>query len=596
MRFFFMLESFVPLGTEFFESSGLVVELGLIVVFATLLALIGRFLKQPLILSYIVAGLVIGPIGLNLIGLTGTGNIALISELGVAFLLFTVGVESDFNKLKNMGKIVFLGSFVQVILVLAISFFLFNLLGLNFLVSVYLGLILAFSSTMVVIKNLSDSGKLNTLHGRLMIGFLLVQDFLVVLALPLISADSFSFPVVFPIIVKGIVLLLLSFLLGKFIFSRIVSYSAKSQELLFLSGLSTCFVFIFLYAMLDFSPAVGAFLAGLSLSSLSSNLELIGKIRGIRDFFVTVFFVSLGVQLTLFFSGSIEFILLLFVLMLFVVLIFKPVVFALISIASGYGTRNGLLVGFSLAQISEFSFILAAQGFNSGVLSQDLFSVTIIVTAFSMALTPYLMNSSEGIYSRLSGLFHPFSGKFRFVNKLNDLERLPSETELNKHIVVVGAGVMGSSIAQAIGRHNDVVVVDHDPDVIFQQIKLGLNSVCGNIENNEVWSKVSLSKASLLVIAIPDVFYALYLIDKAKRINPSISVFARAKTKKDALDLYEKEVDFVVLPDVIGSNIFIKNIASFLETGKVIDISNFRGEFVNYLKEETKKERDYFKL
>ncbi|MBU2099772.1 cation:proton antiporter [Candidatus Micrarchaeota archaeon] len=590
-----MLEQFAA-NLNFVLELGLVAELGLIVVFATLMALIGRFLKQPLILTYIVAGVIIGPIGLSLIG--QTQHIALISELGVAFLLFTVGVESDLNKLKNIGKVVFLGSLVQVLLISLISFFLFNFLGLDFIVSVYLGLILAFSSTMVVIKNLSDTQKLNTLHGRLMIGFLLMQDFLVVLALPLISVNSFSVESVLPIIVKGILLVLLAFFLGKFVFSKIVSYSSKSQELLFLSGLSTCFVFIFLSSMLEFSPAVGAFLAGLSLSSLSSNLELIGKIRGIRDFFVTVFFVSLGMQLTLFFSSSIEFILLIAVLMLFIVLILKPVVFALISIVSGYGTRNGLLVGFSLAQISEFSFILASQGFNSGqgVLPADIFSITIIITALTMALTPYFMNSSESIYSRLSGFFSLFSSRIAFVNRLNDLERLPEESELNKHIVVVGAGVMGSSIAQAIGRHNDVIVVDHDPDVIFQQINLGINSVCGNIENNEVWSKVNLAKASLLVIAIPDVLPSLYLIDKARRINPEIAVFARAKTKKDALDFYERKVDFVILPDILGGNAFIKNITAFIETGKVIDISNFRDEFISYLKEETKEERKRFKL
>ncbi len=593
-----MIEQFSSIGINFVNSLGLVAELGLIVVFATITGLIGRVLKQPLILSYIVAGLIIGPIGLNLIGLTGMEDITLISELGIAFLLFTVGVESDLNKLKNMGRIVFLGSLTQVILTSVISFFLFEFIGLDFIVSVYLGLILAFSSTTVVIKSLSDSHKLNTLHGRLMIGFLLVQDFLIVLALPVLSANAFSFPVIFPIIIKGFLLLLLSFLLGKYIFSKIVSYSSNSQELLFLSGLSTCFVFIFLSVMLDFSPAVGAFLAGLSLSSLSSNLELVGKIRGIRDFFVTVFFVSLGVQLTLVFSNSLDFILLISVLMLFVVLILKPLIFALVSVIGGYGTRNGLLVGFSLAQISEFSFILAAQGFDGGkgVLPQDIFSITIIVTALTMALTPYFMNSSEGFYSRLSALFHPFSKKFQSVDKLNDLERLPEETELNNHIIIVGAGVMGSSIAQAIGRHNDVIVIDHDPDVIFNQINLGLNSVCGNIENDEVWNKVNLSKAVLLVIAIPEVMHSLYLVDKAKRINPKISIFTRAKTKRDALEFYEKKVDFVILPDIIGSNVFIKNITSFLETGKVLDISNFRDEFINYLREETKEERKRFKL
>lgn len=584
--------SFLSLGS--FSELGILAELGIIVVFATSLAIILRFMKQPLMIAYIVAGLIIGPIGLGLI--TQSEHIALISELGIAFLLFTVGIESDLNKLKKIGLFVLAGGAFQVAVTALVAFIGAQLLGLDFITSIYLGVILAFSSTVIVVKLLSDANDINTLHGRLMIGFLLVQDVLVILAIPLITSGTLAPMGIGVIIAKGILLVALAFILGRYVFSKLISISLKQQELMYLSAVSICFVFIFISALLDFSPAVGAFLAGLSLSSISYNFELAGKIKGLRDFFVTVFFVSLGMQITPFLTSfSFTYAVLLAVFMLAVVLILKPIIFAFLNLFGGYGMRNGLVTGIGLAQVSEFSFILAGYGVISGALTRDLFSVIIIVIALTMALTPYLMNHSERIYVFLSRFSGPFSGKRHFTKKLKELERLPEE-ELSNHIVILGAGVMGSGIASALHSFTKLIVIDHDPEVVFKQINKGIPAVYGNIENDELWKKVNLSKASLLVLAVPEIAASLFLAEKARQMNPEIVVFARAKNKKDALALYENKVDFVVITDIIGGNVFVKNVVSFLDTGKVYNISNYKDEFIKYLKEETQKEENKFRL
>ncbi len=583
------------LNLQVISTLGIVAELGIILVFATLLAFIGRFFRQPIILSYIVAGLIIGPLGLNLITHT---EIPLISELGIAFLLFTVGVETDFSKLKKVGPVVVLGGFFQVFLTAAISYAAAAFMGFDFVASVYVGMILAFSSTMIVIKMLSDRGEINTLHGRLLVGFLLVQDFLVILALPLLANFSSVLDPAFfgSILLKGAGLFAVAVLLRKYVFPKLVEVGSSSDELMYLGGVSVCFVFIFVAFLLNFSPVVGAFLAGISLSPLAYHVEAKQKIRGLRDFFVTVFFVSLGLQITLFFSPeALPFLVAVIFLLCFVVFIAKPLIFAFINLYAGYGGRTAVIVGLSLAQISEFSFILAAQGFNAGVLSQEFYSVLVLFTAVSMAITPYLINNIEKIYRLFSFAFR-HTGKLEFSKKLDELENLPETSSLKNHVVVVGGGVLGSGIIETLRRSQNLVVVDHNPEVVFEKIGQGVNTVYGNIENDEIWRKINLRHCRLLVMTIPDAEKAVKLVERVKRLNPQVTVFARAKRNSDALSLYRAKADFVVLPEVIGGNVFIKNVANFLETGKVFNIANLETEYMRYLEEMVSKEKKRFRL
>src|SRR3989344_5313497 len=296
-------------------------DIGLVIIVATLFAFIARFFKQPLIPAYILTGLIIGPF-LGLI--TNTEIITTLSEIGIAFLLFIVGLEIDFRKLANVGAISTIGGLIQVLLVFTISFIIALFLGFVQIEAVYLALVIAFSSTMIVIKLLSDKREIDTLHGRIIIGFLLMQDIIAIFVLSILTTlNEFSFLTLFYSIIKGIAIFLIAIFAGKYLFPTIFAFAAKSQELLFVAAIAVSFLFSLIFNYIGFSIAIGAFVAGITLANLPYNLEIIGKIMPLRDFFSVLFFVSLGMQLLI---SSFEIILKPLIIFLIITILIKPLV------------------------------------------------------------------------------------------------------------------------------------------------------------------------------------------------------------------------------------------------------------------------------
>lgn len=585
----------------------LIWDLALIILASTAFAYIMKKLKQPSLLAYIFAGIVIGPAAVsifshlcNIVPLNSCESalrtlfsvkreteIRVLSDLGIVFLLFLIGIESDFRKLRSIGKLAVIGTVVQVALTAfftALLAFGFGLLGLKD--AIYVGVMLAFSSTMVVVKFLSDRYATNTLHARLMIGFLLMQDLLLIMVIPMVT-DMQALSTV-----SGMGMLLLSFvallasmhLFSKYVAPRIFRFTSKSTELLFLSALSTCFGFIFLSSVVFNMPeAIGAFIGGVSLSMLPYNLQIYDELRGLRDFFVMLFFVTLGMQLSFVFSTSA---LLIMVLMLFVVFFVKPAIFYLISMLSGHGSHTSFLVAIGLAQVSEFSLIIARL-VQDNFTNPELYSATITVIAISMIATPYLLNSSEKLYRKAKHFSKKMPlrlGKGLFDHKIRPLE----ETErMSGHVVIIGGGVMGKLIATALKDKAKVMVVDHDPEVVEELMKLGINATYGEADNRIIWRRLNLKEAKAMVITVPRATDALRLVRHARKANPNIVIFARAHTFHDAELLYEKGVNFVCLPLVLGSNLFIKEITEFLESNKTTHFYRLQDEFLSYIKEKT---------
>ncbi|MBU4407003.1 MAG: cation:proton antiporter, partial [Candidatus Altiarchaeota archaeon] len=280
------------------EISGALIlwDLGIIVLTATLLGLIARVLKQPLILAYVVAGVLIGPAAFRLI--TSGHMISTFAEMGIAFLLFMVGLELDLSRLKQVGRVSVLCGLGQIAITFVFGFLLSTLLGFQQLESFYIAFILTISSTMVVIKLLSDKNELDTLHGKIALGILLVQDIVTILVLALLTnIGSLSLSTVADPLLKGLGLVSIAIVAGVYVTPFLLRYIARSIELLFLFALSWCFVFAASSFVLGLSIGVGAFLAGLSLAAFPYNIEIIGRIKSLRDFFATIFFVSLGMQI-----------------------------------------------------------------------------------------------------------------------------------------------------------------------------------------------------------------------------------------------------------------------------------------------------------
>lgn len=571
----------------------ILLELGLITVVATLLAGLAHVLKQPLVLAYLLAGVLIGPTftiqtmwGPILIGaglITTTELITLLSALGISFLLFSIGVESEFIQfLKSSREVVVIG-ILQVFLSVLLMLGIFTFFPIDPTTALYLAVIMAFSSTTVIVKVLSEKNVLHTIPGRLLITILLVQDFLVVLAIPLLNIDPAQSSSILVTLTKAVGLLVVAYLFHRYVFPRIFTHASHSHELLFLSSLSIAFIFMEFSQLLGFSPAIGAFLAGLSISTLPINLEVSSKIRGLKDFFATIFFVSLGLQFGLNFSSISWTIVLLLILG---VIVIKPLITALLLLAAGYGGKIALISGLTLGQISEFSFILATQGLLNHQIDSTAFSAVVLVTGLSLVITPRLNDSGIPLYEFLKKRLgiHFQSLHLTWNRKLSRLASLPNKSAMKNHVVILGMGRMGQSLVSELHHYYPVVGVDNDPEVIEKLILSGKRAIYSEAANSELWQRLNLKEAKLLVITIPNINHALFSLKEARLINPKIPVFARASYPKDALILYDHQVDHVILPYTIASNILLRDINEFMHTGETIYSGSFKDEFLDYLR------------
>src|SRR3989344_2108483 len=413
-----------------------------------------KLLKQPIVLGYVIAGFLIGPLVFGLI--TNTDLIKQLAELGVAFLLFIVGLELDLNKFKQLGWVIAVVGILQVALVALVGT-LFASLWLNPTESLYLGLIVAFSSTMIVVKLLDDKMELQTLHGKIVLGILLVQDILVVLALSLLQGVGSTSIFTFISLLKGLGLIIVSYFVGRYIFSYLLRLSASLPELLFIISLAIAFIYTALAYYLGFSIIIGAFIAGVALASSPYSTEVVGRVISLKDFFLVMFFVSLGMQITSF-NGEIRN--LLWVILGLVLVVKTVIIFILLKLFK-HTNRTAFSTSISLAQISEFSLILAGLGVSLGHLSENIFSLAIILGAITITLTSYFVKYDTEIYAFL----HPLLKKIETSPRGFDLEKL--HKKMSNHIVLIGAHRMGSRIIESLKqKRKKFVVLDYNPNKV----------------------------------------------------------------------------------------------------------------------------------
>ena len=594
----------------------LFIHIAEIVIAAAIAAALLKKLKQPSLFAYIIAGIIIGPLVLGSISLAQweipysagiseiTPEIMLLSELGAAFLMFSIGTETSVKKLFQIGKPILFGTILQVLIIIALAFVLtvpFGLLNLE--AALFVGTIIAFSSTMIVVKLLSDKNQANTLEGRIMISILLLQDFLVIFFVPLLAniSSSLDLSLIGLVLGKSLLLIAIAFILNKVVFPKLFKVASEEHEMFFIASVAIAFFFIGLSYVLDIPAPIGAFIGGLALSTLPYNLEIFAKIRALRDFFLTIFFVSLGAQLSFSF-GNIPLALMLVIGGL--IFVAKPAVLFFMTLFAGYGSKIGVKVGISLAQVSEFGFVLAAIGvttigFNkSAVITPELFSFLITMIALSMIITPYLTTSS----SRVANFFYEKAEKLPrgirkefFRRKIDELGSIPSKKALKNHIIIVGGGTVGRGLTKALQKANQIIIVDHDPEVVRQGLKDNLPYVYGSAENEMIWDRLDLKDAKLMVITIPNHKEAEKIVSQTKILAPKLTIFASSHYFNETLDFYKKGVDFVAMTTIMGLNVFLENISTFLDSGKLHHVQNFKTEYITYLERQVEEEKKYRK-
>jgi len=594
----------------------LFVQMAEIIVAATIISLVLRKLKQPNLFAYIIAGIIIGPLVLGAFDLSFlhlpftlgikeiTPEIMLLSELGAAFLLFSIGIETSVKRLLKIGKPLLAGTFLQVIGVIGVTVLLTNFTGMLPLeTSLFLGTIIAFSSTMIVIKLLADKKETNTLTGRITISILLIQDFLVVIFVPLLqNVSKIGDPTFFaPIIAQTVILLIIALLANKFLFPRLFAIASKDNELFFLSSVSTAFLFIGVSYILGIPITIGAFIGGLALSSLPYNTAVFSKVRALRDFFLTIFFVSLGATLTFAF-GNLSMILMTTIILL--IFVFKPLVFYAVGLLSGYGSRLGLELGMTLAQVSEFGFVIVSLGAaatlanGESVISQSLASFIIAVSAISMMFTPHLMNYAPKTANLVSLKMNKWFNvdKIKSLNKkIDELRQMPSEEKLKNHIIVVGGGLIGRRLARKLKINSKVLIVDSDPEVVMQGQQDKLDFVYGTSEDVELLEKLEFEEAKLVLIAMTAHKEACNFVTAIKRMSPKTKVFAITNHFYNAIELYEKGAEYVSIPPIAGTQEIFNLIESFGRTKKVFISTKVKEGHIKYIREQALEELKYRK-
>lgn len=517
-------------------------QIGLMFIVSALIALIARLIKQPVIPAYILAGVMIGPV-LGII--TNSEVITTLSSIGMAFLLFVVGLELNLSKIKDTGFFTAIGGTLQVLLVFIAGFIVSILLGLTRLESTYIGFIVAFSSTIIVVKLLSDRREIDTLHGRIIIGILLVQDIIALFVFSvLMTKNSFNAIDVMFSIAKGAGVFLIAYLSGRFLFPAAFRFAAKSQEMLFLLSLGVCFLFSIALSYLGFSIVIGAFIAGLSLANLPYNIEIIGRVKSLKDFFVTLFFVSLGLGIMI---SEIRKWMIPLLLLSLVVLLVKPLAIMTICAIGRYTKRNSFLASISLAQISEFSLIIAAQGLLLGHISQELFSLTILLAVITITGTSYLIKFEQPIYSALSR----YLSIFDVMSEGEKMEYLPKELEYD--FVLVGYDRIGYDVFKMLTKAKKTfVVIDFNPDIIKRLVGKKIPCIYGDIGDSEIMERLNLKKTEFVVSTVPGVEDSIAIIKRIRHENPRTIVFVTATRVEDALKLYKEGADYVVLPHFLG--------------------------------------------
>lgn len=521
-------------------------QIGVMIVLATVGAYIARMFKQPLIPAYILAGIILGP-GLHLI--QNSEVIKSFEVTGIAFLLFIVGLELSFKHLRDVGKVGFIGGSIQVLLVFAIGFVLAHALGFVNIEAVYVGLIVAFSSTMIVVKLLSDKKELMTLHGKMIIGILLMQDILAIFALTALSSihDGFNIATLLYAFVQAAAILVLAYGASRWVFPLIFKYAARSQELFFLLALSVCFIFSIIFSYLGFSIAIGAFIAGVALANLAYNVEIIAKVKSLKDFFSTLFFVSLGLSITI---PDLRGILKPLVFLILVVILVKPLVVMFLCSFFGYTKKVSFLTALSLAQVSEFSIIIAMLGLELGHISQNLFTIAVLLIIITLIITAYSINFDFLIYS----FFSRWLNVFDLMSAGKHLQYLPQkQQDLDYDVILVGYDRIGYNVLKALERlKHSFIVIDYNPDLIKRLVLRKIPCIYGDIGDDEIMERLNFKHAKLIVSTIPTLEDNKRITKHLRTVNKKAVLFVTANVIEEAMELYKLGADYVVLPHFLG--------------------------------------------
>ncbi|MCS7134715.1 MAG: cation:proton antiporter, partial [Candidatus Pacearchaeota archaeon] len=469
-------------------SQSILLSVAAIIIVASFLALISKELKQQLILAYIVAGILLGPLVFGII--KEDAIIKNFAEIGIAFLLFTAGLEMNFKKIKETFGVSLLAGIAQIVMVALITFIILSCLSFGKTESLILGVAVAFSSTIVVTKILAEKDELNTLHGRFIIGIMLVQDIFAIFVLAILT-EKISLFFVLNSFLRLIFIVIMALLLN-YVAISFLKKASKNVELLFIISLAILFFFIILANLLELSIAIAAFVAGVSLANTPYKLEIETRTRALRDFFSVIFFVSVGLLLK---SFSKDILVPTFALLIILIII-EPLVTAFLLRLKGYKEKTSIQIGLAFAQLSEFTLILTLTALGLGLVTQRAFDVIVLTTIISIAFTPYVMG--------LTNFFSSSIGRFLYYIKTKEKEKIEYIEPTKKTVLLVGCHRIGSVYLKNLEKYkNKILVVDFNPEIIEALMKQRISCIYGDITNKDLLQKIPYRDLRAILSTVP---------------------------------------------------------------------------------------------
>lgn len=516
----------------------------IVIIFAlsTFVNLLFTRLKVPTVVGYLITGIVAGPHLLALVH--EEHNIEILAEVGVILLLFTIGLEFSLKHLVRIRRIVFFGGLLQVSVTALVFYALSTFFEMDWKGSLFMGFLIALSSSALVLKLLQERSELTSNYGRTVLGVLIFQDLLLVpllLFTNLLGNPSVNIGnEMVLLLVKTFLIIGLVYAGNRWLLPRLLHLIAlaKNQELFTMSIFLICFAIALLTYKLGMSLAFGAFLAGLMISESEYSHNAFGNLIPFKDTFTSFFFVSIGMLLNLSFvqenillvAGAVA-----------LVVVFKTAIGALTGFVLGHTFRGIVLIGLALSQVGEFSFILAKVGFGYGILPEFNYQLFLAVTVITMAFTPFLMNISRPV----ANWFLRFNLPGYLVNGLFPLKEVEIP-DFKNHLVIIGKDSSALKLS-LMAKHYDMkhVSVVFDPTIAKEKMNSGDNVVYGDAVNEPILLKAHVDAADVVVVSVGDIIPSMAIIDKVKKINPQAFVIARSPYIENVQQLFEIGADQV---------------------------------------------------
>lgn len=530
-------------------------NLFLVLIVAFIGGIAARIFKIPALIGYIIAGVIFSsflPIK--------RAQIEGLAFLGIILLLFSVGIELSWVKLARVAKIAILGAILQILAVVIVSFVFLQIIGISRIPALILSLGFSLSSTALVIKLLQEKGEEGTIHGEIMVGWLLVQDLAVIPMVVFLSVASSGSNWVTPLtqaFFKTISLMLGTIVLGRLIVPYLMHKvsSLNSREILFLASICFALGIATLTSLLGISPALGAFLAGIIISETRENHAILSEIRPLRDLFMILFFVTLGFLV----SPAVIYAHFFKILSLaLLVIAMKAVVVFWVAYLWGYKGKTLINLSLGLSQIGEFSFVIYATSSQLKIISEEIASIGVATTLLTLILTPIIFKAIIPTWRKLKDI----SAKSVFLAQIFFTgEKGISDDRYSEHIIICGYGRVGSWVGKALSQVElQFIVIDYNQKVVDELNKTGILAIFGDPSEPEILNRASVKNAKALVIALPDRVTQEEVITYVQTVNPGAKIYSRVHADSDLGRIKELKVEKIIQPEFEGALAIVKAI------------------------------------